>query len=151
MNNLEISQKAIKRAERWYQSSIRGFEDRRWDDVVYAYAMSLEQALKAIMILYGIEYPKKHDISKEYKNLKNQDIPEWFLEKLNIHADTLKNLIIKRAAAAYGYVDGITEEEFTEDANYFKEPVKEIIEDCKKLIDEYSKKPKSDVDEKDEE
>ena len=75
MNNLEISQKAIKRAERWYQSSIRGFEDRRWDDVVYAYAMSLEQALKAIMILYGIEYPKKHDISKEYKNLKNQDIP----------------------------------------------------------------------------
>lgn len=141
MNNLEISQKAIKRAERWYQSSIRGFEDGRWDDVVYAYAMSLEQALKAIMILYGIEYPKKHDISKEYKYLKNQDIPEWFLEKLNLHAEILKNLIIKRAAAAYGYVDGITEEEFTEDAKDFKEPVKEIIEDCKKLIEEYSKNP----------
>ena len=140
MNNLEISQKAIRRAERWYQSSIRGFEDRRWDDVIYSYEMSLEQALKAIMILYGIEYPKKHDISKEYKNLKNQDIPKWFLEKLNIHADTLKILIKKRATAAYGYVDGITEDDFTEDAKDFKEPVKEIIEDCKKLIDEYSKK-----------
>jgi len=54
MNNLEISQRAIKRAERWYQGAIRGIEDKRWDDVIYSYEIAIEQALKAILILYYI-------------------------------------------------------------------------------------------------
>jgi len=63
MKNLETSQGALKRAERCYQSAIQAFEDKRWDDVMYSCQMSVEQALKAILILYGIEYPKIHDIS----------------------------------------------------------------------------------------
>ncbi len=109
MNNLEISQKAIKRAERWYQSAIRGFEDEKWDDVIYSYEMAVEQALKAVLILYCIEYPKQHDISNIYLTLKEHDVPKWFLEKIKIHSKFLLDLVKKRSIAAYGYVDGITE------------------------------------------
>ena len=57
MNNLEIANEALTRGEQWYQSAIRAFEDQRWNDVVYSYQMAVEQALKAILILNGIEYP----------------------------------------------------------------------------------------------
>lgn len=95
MNNLEISQKAMKRAERWSQSAIRGFEDERWDDVIYSYEMAVEQALKAILILYCIEYPKQHDISNLYLILVDHDVPKWFLEKINFHSKLLQDLVKK--------------------------------------------------------
>ena len=142
MNNLETSQGAMKRGSSWYQGAIRAFEDERWDDVIYSFQMSVEQALKAILILFGIEYPKKHDVSKIYLSLKKHSIPKWFLEKIDFHAHILEDLIKIRGIAAYGYVKGITKDHFKDDASKYKEPVKEIIDDCNKLIIEFSKKHK---------
>jgi HEPN domain-containing protein len=45
--------------------------------------MAVEQALKSILILYGIEYPKKHDISNIYLSLKNKNIPEFFSKSID--------------------------------------------------------------------
>jgi HEPN domain-containing protein len=70
MKNNEITRKVLKRAERWYQGGIRAYEDKRWDDVIYSYEMAVERTMKAILILYGIEYPKKHDISNIYLELR---------------------------------------------------------------------------------
>lgn len=142
MNNLETSQGALNRAERWYQSAIRGYEDERWDDVIYSLQMSIEQSLKAILILYGIEYPKKHDISKNYKDLKKQDIPSWFRDKTKNHTKILKNLTNKRGISAYGYVDGFSKDDFKDDALHYKDLVKDVVDDCKKLITEFSNKQK---------
>lgn len=139
MNNLEISQEALKRAKNWYQSAIRGFEDKRWNDVIYSCQMSAEQALKAILILFCIEYPKKHDVSNVYLNLKKQSIPKWFLDKINYHSKILRELVKKRGFSSYGYIDGMTNEDFKEDALKYKEPVKRIINDCEKLVIEFSK------------
>jgi len=41
MNNLEMSQKAIKRAERWNQGTIQGSEEGRWDYVIYSYELAV--------------------------------------------------------------------------------------------------------------
>ena len=143
MKNLETSQGALKRAERWYQSAIRAFEDERWDDVMYSCQMSVEQALKAILILYGVEYPKIHDISSIYINIKTKDLPRWFSSKMEFHASILEELNEKRGPSAYGYIEGMIKDDFKEDAFYFKDPVNEIINDCKKLIEDFSKKQKS--------
>lgn len=146
MNNLEISQEALKRAKSWYQSAVRGFEDKRWNDVIYSCQMSVEQALKAILILFCIEYPKKHDVSNVYLNLKKQSIPKWFLNKIKYHSKILRELVKKRGLSSYGYIDGMTNEDFKEDAFKYKEPVKRIINDCKKLLIEFSKNLKSEQD-----
>ena len=137
MNNLEIAQEALKRARNWYQSAIRGFEDGRWNDSTYSLQMAVEQALKAILILYGIEYPKQHDISNLYLNLKTHHVPKWFLAKINSHSKILQILVKKRGDAAYGYVKGITNKDFKEDALIYKEPAQEVINDCDKLIGEF--------------
>ena len=140
MNNLETAKGALNRAKGWHKGALRAFNDKRWDDVIYSYQMTIEQALKAILILYGIEYPKKHDISKEYKILKDQEVPKWFLDKIDNQSKILKELTNKRGLSAYGYVDGIVKDDFKEAAKSFKKFVKEILEDCEILINEFSTK-----------
>lgn len=140
MNNFNTSKGAVERGFRWYQGAIRAYEDERWDDVIYSLQMSIEQALKAILILFGIEYPKKHDVSTIYVEIKQKQIPEWFKEKIDNQLDILKVLIKLRGKAAYGYVDGLKKDDFKDDASNFKDPVKDVIEDCDKLVIEFSKK-----------
>lgn len=139
MNNLDTSKGAVERAFRWYQGAIRAYEDERWDDVIYSLQMSVEQALKAVLILFGIEYPKKHDVSTIYADLKQKLIPEWFKEKIDNQVDILKDLVKLRGKASYGYVDGLKKDDFKEEASSFKDPVKDIIEECNNLIIEFSK------------
>lgn len=139
MKNYETANEALKRARRWYQGSIRALEDQRWDDVVYSYEMAVEQALKAILILYGIEYPKKHDISNVYLSLKNKKVPEFFSKNIDNHAKILNILVKKRGPAAYGYVEGINKNEFMEDAKNLKQDVENILNECEQLLLEFNK------------
>ena len=139
MKNYETTNEALKRARRWYQGSIRALEDQRWDDVVYSYEMAVEQALKAILILYGIEYPKKHDISNIYLSLKNKKVPEFFSKNIDNHAKILNILVKKRGPAAYGYVEGINKNEFMEDAKNLKQDVENILNECEQLLLEFNK------------
>lgn len=139
MKNYETANEALKRARRWYQGSIRALEDQRWDDVVYSYEMAVEQALKAILILYGIEYPKKHDISNIYLSLKNKKVPEFFSKNIDNHAKILNILVKKRGPAAYGYVEGINKNEFMKDAKNLKQDVENILNECEQLLLEFNK------------
>lgn len=139
MKNYETTNEALKRARRWYQGSIRALEDERWDDVVYSYEMAVEQALKAILILYGIEYPKKHDISNIYLSLKNKKVPEFFSKNIDNHAKILNILVKKKGPAAYGYVEGINKNEFMEDAKNLKQDVENILNECEQLLHEFNK------------
>ncbi|TXT59213.1 MAG: HEPN domain protein [Promethearchaeota archaeon] len=137
MKNFETTKKALNRARRWYQGAIRAFEDERWDDVVYSYEMAVEQALKGILILYGIEYPKKHDISGLLLILEEMDVPDFFSKKIDKYAQILNILVKKRGPAAYGYVEGIKKEEFKEDAINLRSNVEEILDNCERLFDQF--------------
>jgi len=142
MNNLTVSQGALARAERWYQSAERALDDKRWDDVIYSCQMAIEQVIKGILILFGIEYPKKHDISEIYLSLKMEDVPKWFSDKMTYHAKILKILIEKRSDAAYGYIEGKDINDFRDDAGNFIKIAKEILDDCKKLILDFESETK---------
>lgn len=139
MKNSETTKEALERARRWYQGAIRALEDKRWDDVIYSYEMAVEQALKAILILYGIEYPKKHDISIIYLTLKSKKIPEFFSKNIDNHAKILNLLVKKRGPAAYGYVEGINKNEFMKDAKDLKQDIEDILNQCEKLLNEFNK------------
>jgi len=140
MNNLEVAREGLKRGEQWNQNAIQAYKDERWNDVVFSYEMAVEHALKAILILYGIEYPKIHNISKVYLNINRNNIPKWFVNNMDLHAKTLKELVKLRGSAAYGYVEGLTKDDFKEDAITFKDSVIKVIDDCINLIKAFSKK-----------
>jgi len=140
MNNIEVAQEGLKRGKQWQQNASRAFEDERWNDVVFSYEMAVEQSLKAVLILFGIEYPKIHNISKLYLSMNKMNVPEWFVNNMDFHAKTLKTLVILRNKAAYGYADGLTKEDFKIDAIEYQDSITKIINDCEKLIKEFSKK-----------
>ena len=140
MNNIEVAQGGLKRGKQWQQNAIRAFEDERWNDVVFSYEMAVEQSLKAVLILFGIEYPKIHNISMLYLRMNKTNIPKWFVNNMDFHAKTLKILVKLRNKAAYGYVDGLTKDDFKEDAIEFQDSVTKIITDCETLIKDFSKK-----------
>ncbi|MHA1726471.1 MAG: HEPN domain-containing protein [Promethearchaeota archaeon] len=139
MNNIQVSFEALKRGKQWYEGAIEAFKHKRWNDVVYMYQMAIEQAMKSILILYGIEYPRRHDISTTYRILKQQEIPKWFTDKIDNQADLLKNLVKLRGLAAYGYVNGYGKDDFKEDAFFYKEQINQIIQDCTRLLNDFLK------------
>jgi HEPN domain-containing protein len=140
MNNIEVAKEGLERGKQWQQNASRAFEDDRWNDVVFSYEMAVEQSLKAILILFGIEYPKIHNISKLYLGINKTGIPKWFVDNMDFHANILKTLVNLRNKAAYGYVNGLTKEDFKEDAYDFQDPTNKIINDCETLINDFSKK-----------
>jgi len=58
---------------------------------------------------------------------------------MTYHATILKELTQIRGRAAYGYIDELTKDDFRKDALNFKDPVEKILEECERLIGEYSK------------
>lgn len=89
-------------------------EDERWDDVVYSSQMAVEQAFKAVLIAFGIEYPKEH-VSAAFKQIsKIEGVPSWFLAMLDELASNIFELAELRGLAGYGYEKGL-------DAQYFKD------------------------------
>ncbi|MHA1412895.1 MAG: HEPN domain-containing protein [Promethearchaeota archaeon] len=135
MKNDKTSKFALERAYRWFQSGTRGIEDKRWDDAVYSFQMATEQALKSILILFGVEYPRKHDVSRIYNDLKSMEIPQWFKNKIDDHVKISRSLINLRGKAAYGYIEGLTKDFFKNNAIKYKDLVFSILEDCKRLLE----------------
>jgi HEPN domain-containing protein len=137
ITNIDVAESALKRSFRWLTSAFRALEDERWDDAVYSSQMSVEQASKAVLIAFGIEYPKAHDVSFVFKQIsRKKNIPAWFLSILDELTNNISELAELRGLASYGYEEGL-------DANYFKdyapkayEMAKKHYEACAKLLSE---------------
>lgn len=141
--NVELAALAIKRSKRWLRGALRALEDERWDDVVYSSQMAVEQASKAVLMAFGIEYPKEHDVSIAFKQIgKIKGVSSWFLAMLDELALNISELAELRGLAGYGYEKGL-------DAQYFKDYApkayqmgKRHYEVCSKLLFElYGIKP----------
>ncbi len=137
VSNIELAFKAIARARRWLQSARRALEDERWDDVVYSSQMAVEQSSKGVLIALGIDYPREHDVSDVFIELKDRkDLPEWFRNLVSTMSKNIAELAELRGLAGYGYEKGI-------DVNYFKEYAPEAysiaekhVNTCEKLLNE---------------
>ena len=81
MNNIQVSFEALKRGKQWYEGTIEAFKHKRWNDVVYMYQMAIEQAMKSILILDGIEYPRRHDMDYGKDDFKEEAF--FYKEQVN--------------------------------------------------------------------
>lgn len=135
MKASEIVVRALERAGRWLQGAERASEDRRWDDVVYGAQMCVEQAAKAVLLQYGIDYPKEHDVSDMVLSLAERvDVPVWFQKQVGKVAEVVAELAGKRGVAAYGYGEGIGVEYFKSYAPQALAQSRVVFEACRKLL-----------------
>ncbi len=132
----ETAKAGIGRAGRWLQGASRALEDKRWDDVVYSAQMSVEQSVKAVLLVLGIDFPREHDVSPILLRLRRRTgIPGWFRDELEPMARTVSELAEQRALAGYGFEKGVDAETFRILAPKALDRAKKIHSLCKRLLD----------------
>ena len=135
MKNIEIAKRGVERAERWLRGAKAALADRRWDDVVYAAQMSVEQSSKAVLFALGMDFPKEHDVSEVFKNLTaRDDLPRDFRGLVPSISAAVKELAEQRGLAGYGFEQGITADHFKDYAPEALRMAKEVHAACRKLL-----------------
>ena len=63
----------------------------------------VELSIKRILRLFGIEYPKTHEVSKALERIKFQvKMPKWLNENMNLLKNASKKLAQQRGPSFYG-------------------------------------------------
>ncbi len=137
MNNYEAGMALLKQAERRLETARREGREGSPAYAVRSAQECVEFSLKAALRLSGIEYPKRHDVSRALLAVKER-FPEWFnVEKF---AELSRELAEKREPAMYGDEELGPDELFTkEEALKAVKGAEEVFNACKRLFEEYGR------------
>lgn len=102
---------------------------------------AVELCLKAVLRLYGIEYPKSHVVGPVLRERKSL-FPQWFQEVIPMIARFSRDLSHNRGPAMYGDEEAeVPPEELydDEDAEEAIRKAKVVLELCRKLVAELAR------------
>ena len=129
MNNFETGEKLLQGVERHYEQMLNAYYNKWWNIVVRRVQETEELSLKAVLKIFGVEYPKVHDVGSlfvKFVKEKKLEVNEEVLERIKNISEKLAK---ERAPAFYG------EKNYTEkDAKEAMKGAKEILEFCKKYF-----------------
>lgn len=127
MRNIDIAGAYIKDARIIYDESGESFKKGHLHRTVRKCQESVELALKGLLRLKGIEYPKTHKIGKILVESLKDEMDSDFLLKA---ADVSDQLALDRELSFYGSEEAPADKLFTEDE------VKEIMVDVGFIINQ---------------
>jgi HEPN domain-containing protein len=127
----------LERAKDWLQGAKRAVEDDRWNDVVYSSQMAVEQSVKAVLFVLGVDYPKEHDVSDVFlKVVSEKKLPPWFKDQSPLIADVIAELAEQRGLAGYGFELGVGRRYFKDYAPEALQKAELVLRACEKLFEE---------------
>jgi len=139
MRNISMAESHLKRAQRRLRDAQRALEEGYAPDTVRYCQECVEIAVKAVLRLVGIEYPKSHDPSAELQ-LFSERFPEWFKAQIPKLAEATRLLAKTRGLAFYGDEErGLTPEDIF-DFDYARKTLEEAklqVDLCLKLLEEW--------------
>ena len=97
--------------------------------------MCVEQSTKAVLLHFGIDYPKEHDVSQQLLELSKRKLPKWFRDKIPEIARHVSELAKIRGLAGYGFEQAITKDYFKEYSSAAFEAARRIHMDCRRLLE----------------
>ncbi|MFQ6076475.1 MAG: HEPN domain-containing protein [Candidatus Bathyarchaeia archaeon] len=99
MKSIEMGRAMLQQSYQRLKTAKRALEERVYAYTVRAAQECVELSLKAALRVMGIEYPKKHDVSRVLRKTKNR-FPKWF--DVGGYASISRELSEKRGLAVYG-------------------------------------------------
>jgi len=126
MTNLERGKKLISEAEELLEEAKRAYQSSLYNIAVRRSQETVELALKGLLIILGIEYPKIHDVGTvfyEQVKAKGVKIEEKDLEKIKFISSQLTK---EREASFYMEKDYI-KEEAKEDAEFVFSQINKVV------------------------
>ncbi|MFQ5951091.1 MAG: hypothetical protein ACE5KH_03290, partial [Candidatus Geothermarchaeales archaeon] len=92
---------------------------------------------KAVLLLFGLDYPKEHDVSGPFRQLQERpDTPDWFKEAVPTISEAIHSLAEIRGLATYGYDHDMMVEDFEARAPKFLGMGSHTYEQTKRLLEE---------------
>jgi len=101
ISNRELAEGYLEDAEYSLNEAEVAYKKKFYHRVVRRCQECVELSLKAVLRLYGAEYPKSHDVSGALIRMAKK-FPKWFRKELNTLTDVSTALVIQRAPSFYG-------------------------------------------------
>jgi len=100
-SNRELAEAYLEDAEYTLEEARRALERGYYHRAVRRAQECVELCLKAVLRLYGIEYPKAHDVSSVLVRVRGR-LPDWFAAELDFVIEASTTLAMQRAPSFYG-------------------------------------------------
>jgi len=129
--NKDRAGEAIKSAEREFRNAVTCLEDEDYVGSLKYLQECMEYAVKAVLIAYGVDYPKIHAVGRFLYEVREK-YPQWFLKQMQAVAEVTDNLARGRSRFRYPYEHPT--EQYETVAKEILPKVKKALESCRKLI-----------------
>ena len=129
--NKDRAEKAIKSAEREFRNAVRSFEDKDYSGSLKYLQECMEYAVKAVLIAYGVDYPKIHAVGRFLYDIREK-YPQWFIKQIQAIVELTDNLARGRPKFRYPYEHHPEQYETT--VKEILPKVKKALQSCSKLI-----------------
>ncbi len=131
--NKSRARKAIRDSERELKNGLRSFEEGDYTGALKYFQECSEYAVKAVLVAYGLDYPKVHGVGRFL--IENRErFPRWFKSRVEMMSEVVDMLARNRPRFRYPYEYEL--EEHKAFAEKVRPDVRELFENCKKLIEE---------------
>jgi len=129
--NKDRAEKALKSAEREFRSAVACLEDKDYVGSLKYLQECMEYAVKAVLIAYGVDYPKIHAVGRLLYEIREK-YPPWFLKQIQAMAEVTDDLARGRPRFRYPYEH--PPEQYETMARETLSKAKKALESCRKLI-----------------
>jgi len=129
--NKDRAEEAMKSSEREFRNAFTCFEDKDYVGSLKYLQECMEYAVKAVLIAYGMDYPKIHAVGRFLYELREK-YPQWFLKRIEDVAEVTDSLARGRPRFRYPYE--YPQEQYETMVRETLPKVEKALESCHKLI-----------------
>lgn len=131
----ERAKKAVRSAEREFKNATECLAEGDYAGALKYLQECVEYAVKAVLIAYGLDYPKAHAVGRFLYEIPKEKYPKWFLERLDTVAEITDDLARGRPRFRYPYE--YPPYEYENLAKEYFPKVEKALEDCRRLVAEF--------------
>ena len=129
---------ALEDAKRWFKTAMLAGEHGDYNIGLYSLEMSIEIALKGVLVRFGVTYPKVHDVIPLVMKIFTEEkakLPKEFVDNENLIIDTFRELLKRRGPAGYTFSSNIKISDLKGDFNAYSKATDKVIGLCQKVIE----------------
>jgi len=131
--NKDRAQEAISNAEREFRNALASMKAGDHTGALKYFQECTEYATKAVLMAYGYDYPKIHEVGRFLLAIR-QKFPPWFLREVGSIAQITDDLARGRPRFRYPYEH--PPEQYEATVKEVHPNVKRSLESCRRLVKE---------------
>ena len=137
MEHEGIAEEAIGSAKRWLVSAELNAGKGNYDSALYSLEMSVEIAMKAVLLSIGIDVPKSHRIGDVFAASVREDkrLPDEFKSHIGECTDIFNALLGLRAAGGYMFEAKTTMGELKDEYERYRKGAEDVVGLCEGAVD----------------